>query len=153
MPQPLSKVCSKAKVSLHLDHSTNKPELAVLVSGIFARWAWIEHSLSILLLHVLGAEAKPALAMFSVLNTQRLQLSAVGAAAQSVLSSEEFETFTAVMSAVGKVQTDRNRLAHWVWGTCPELPDCLLLVKPESLKAQETRFVEHLRRCCHIKSD
>jgi len=40
MPQPLSKVCPKATVSLRLDHP-HKPELTVLVAGIFARWAWM----------------------------------------------------------------------------------------------------------------
>ena len=92
MPQPLSKVCPNATVSLHLDHSTNKPELAILVTGIFARWAWIEQSISGLLLHILGAEAKPALAMFSVLNGQRLQMSAVKAAAEAALPSDQYRT-------------------------------------------------------------
>ena len=112
MPQPLSKVRPKATVSLHLDHSTNKPELAVLVAGIFARWAWIEHDLAILLLHFLRAEAKPA--MFAILNTQRLQMSAVNAAAQAVLSSDQSEIFAAVMSAVETVHLNRHRRAHWV---------------------------------------
>jgi hypothetical protein len=142
MPQPLSKVRSNANVSLHLEHSTNNAELAVLVTGIFARWAWIEHQLSILLLHILDAEAKPALAMLSELKTQKLQMSAMRAAAKAVLSPELFETFAAVMFAVDCVQNDRNRLAHWVWGTSPELPDRLLLVNPESLKATEVRFQE-----------
>jgi hypothetical protein len=146
MPQPLSKVCPKATVSLHLEHSTNKPELAVLVSGVFARWAWIEHSISVLLLHILGAEAKPALAMFSVLNGQRLQMSAVRAAAKAALPPDQFEIFAAVMSVIECVQKDRNRLAHWIWGSCPELPDSLLLANPESLKTREIRMEEHTSR-------
>jgi hypothetical protein len=67
----------------------------VLVNGIFARWAWIEYSLSVLLLNILGAEAKPALAMFSVLNGQRLQMSAVKAAAKAALPFDQFEIFAA----------------------------------------------------------
>ncbi len=87
MPQPLSKVCSKATVSFHLVHSTNKPALATLVTAIFARWAMIEHWVSFLLLHVLGAEAraKPALAMFSVLKNDRQQMEALEAAAKVAL--------------------------------------------------------------------
>jgi hypothetical protein len=78
MPQPLSKVRAKATVSLHFEHSANKPELTVLVAGIVARWAWIEHDLNILLLHILRAEAKPALAMFSILTNPRLQMRDLG---------------------------------------------------------------------------
>jgi hypothetical protein len=143
MPQPLSKVRAKATVSLHFEHSANKPELTVLVAGIVARWAWIEHDLNILLLHILRAEAKPALAMFSILTNPRLQMNAVNAAAEAVLSYDQSEIFAAAMLAVDSVQLDRNRLAHWVWGTSPELPDCLLLVNPEVLKVQEIRMEEH----------
>lgn len=48
------------------------------------------------------------------------------------------------MSVLDCVQKDRNRLAHWVWGTCPELP--LLLANPESLKAREIQREETLAR-------
>lgn len=137
MPQPLSKVRPDAKVSFHHKHSTNKPELAALVASIFARWAWIEHQLSILLLFVLGANAKPAFAMFSILNTQRLQERAIEAAAEAALPESQLEIFLAVMSVTDIVQKDRHRLAHWIWGTCPELPEHLLLANPDTFKELE----------------
>jgi len=137
MPQPLSIVCAHAKVSFHHKHSTNKPELAVLVTSIFARWAWIEHQLSVLLLFILGADAKPAFAMFSILNTQRLQERAIQAAAEAALPADQLEVFLAVMSVTDTVQKDRHKLAHWIWGTCPELPDHLLLANPDALKEGE----------------
>ena len=152
MPQPLSKVCPKATVSLHFEHSTNNPDLAILVTGIFARWAWIEHSISSLLVHILGAEAKPALAMFSLLNGQRLQMSAVKTAAKAALPSDQFKILDAVVSAIECVQKDRNRLAHWIWGTCPELPGRLLLADPETLKAQDIRIAEHITKVKKSKS-
>jgi hypothetical protein len=137
MPQRLSNVRPNAKVSLHHKHSTNKPELAVLVTSIFARWAWIEHQISVILLFILGAEAKPAFAMFDILNTQRLQMSAIQAAAKVALPIDQFEVFTAAMLVTDIVQKDRNRLAHWIWGTCPELPDRLLLADPDHLREKE----------------
>lgn len=146
MPQPLSKVCPKAKVSLHHKHSTNKPELAVLVTSIFARWAWIEHQLSVILLFILGADAKPAFAMFDILNTQRLQMSATQAAAKAALPTDQFIVFTAAMLVAEKVQKDRNRLAHGIWGTCPELQDRLLIADPDHLKEREFHRAEVLAK-------
>ena len=86
-------------------------------NGKPARWAWIEYSLSVLLLKILGAEAKPALAMFSVLNGQRLQVSAVKAAARAAIPIDQFEIFATAISAIDSVKKDRDRLAHWIWGT------------------------------------
>jgi hypothetical protein len=142
MPQKLSNVCTEATVSFHFGHSTNKPELAELTAGIFARWAWIEHQLSLLLLFVLGAEAKPALAMFSVLTTQRLRGNATSAAAKAALPRKKFEIFRAVMGVIERVANDRHRLAHWLWATSPELPHALLLADPDHMKTKEMQRAE-----------
>jgi hypothetical protein len=116
--------------------------LAVIVANILARWSTIEHHVSLLLLHVLGAEAKPALAMFSVLTTDRLQTSALMAAAKAKLTEDEFAVFKAALGALDCIKNDRHRLAHWLWGTCPELPDHLLLVNPEHLRQRDIRREE-----------
>jgi hypothetical protein len=71
------------------------------------------------------------------------QMSSLAAAAKAALPPDQFEIFAAIMSAVDRVQNERNRLAHWVWGTCPELPDRLLLANPEILKVQKIRVKEH----------
>jgi hypothetical protein len=136
IPQPLNRVISNGEFRPNETALNDNPELAKLVASIFALWAGIEHSLSLLLTSVLGADAGPAIAMFATLRGQRLQLGALKAAAKATLSPNDFDVLCAAISMADSVQTPRNHLAHWIWGTCEQLPDALLLAEP---KAQEDR--------------
>jgi hypothetical protein len=140
MPQPLSRIVSGAKISLHADALADKPDMAILVTEIFAIWAYIEYQLSLLLVQILGATETPALAMHSVLTSQQLQAKALQAAAKAALSAHDYQIFSAVTSVVESVQTPRNHLAHWVWGRCEQRPDLLVLIDPKMYKANEIGF-------------
>lgn len=89
MPQPLNRVRPNAFFRHDPNVLDDKPKLAELVANIFAHWGLIEHRLSLLLVRVLGADAEPALAMFSTLTAQHLQLGALEAAAKAALSAVE----------------------------------------------------------------
>jgi hypothetical protein len=119
----------------------DKPELAKLVASIFGHWASIEQRLSLLLVRVLGADAAPAIAMFSTLIAQHLQMGALQAAAKAALTVHELDSFLAVMSITDSVQTPRNQLAHWIWGACQELPDALLLAEPKAQKERDRETI------------
>lgn len=144
MPQPLNRVIPNATVNQYPNTLDSKPELLPLVSSIFAHWSLIEYRLSLLLVRVLGADAAPALAMFSTLTAQHLQLGALEAAAKAALTPTEFDVFKTAMTVTDSVQTPRNHLAHWVWGYCPELPEALLLIEPKALKEQDIEFTKAL---------
>jgi len=145
MPQPVSRIVRDAKISLRADALADKPEMAILVTEIFAVWAEIEYQLSLLLVQVLGATESPAIAMHSILTSQQLQAKALDAAAKAALSAEQYEIFDAVTSVIESVQTPRNHLAHWLWGICAQRPDLLALADPKMYKANEIsvrRFLE-----------
>jgi hypothetical protein len=143
MPQPINKILPNARVILDTDVLDEKPDLAILVVKIFAVWASIERRLSVLLVHLLGADAVHAHAIFSILQTQALQTRALEAAAKSALSSDELDIFNAVLTVTNGVQKTRNRLAHWSWGKCVQRPDLLVLGDPEGLKERDTRMAAH----------
>ena len=86
---------------------------------------------------MLGADVEPAIAMFATLTAQRQQMGALEAAAKAALSPNEFDVFRAAISMTESVQTPRNHLAHWIWGTCEQLPDALLLAEPKAQKDRE----------------
>jgi len=146
MPQPLNRVVPNGEFSsigIRPNQSgilDDKPELAKLVASIFALWASIEHSLSLLLVSVLGADAEPAIAMFATLTAQRQQMGALEAAAKAALSPDEFDVFCAAISMTESVQTPRNHLAHWIWGTCEQLPNALLLAEPKAQKDRDRKL-------------
>jgi hypothetical protein len=139
MPNPFNRVIPDAHIYLDTSILDNKPAMASLVVKIFAVWANIERELSFLLVRLLGADAKPALAMFETLTAQHLQLGALDAAAQADLPSEAYDIFLAVTSAADTAQTPRNHLAHWAWGGCHQKPELLALVDPKKLKESNLR--------------
>ena len=69
--------------------------------------------------------------MFATLRAQHLQMGALEAAAKAALSPNDFDVFCAAIRMTDSVQTPRNHLAHWIWGTCEQLPDALLLADPK----------------------
>jgi hypothetical protein len=141
MPQPLNRIIRDAKFTPDANALEDKPQLAKLVASIFGHWGLIEQSISLLLVRVLGADAEPAIAMFSTLTAQHLQLGALEAAARAALTTHEFDVFRSVISVTDVVQKPRNQLAHWVWGKCPQLPDALLLAEPKARKEQDRRVL------------
>ena len=98
MPQPIAKIVRNSHVYLTNDALADKPDLAILVTKIFATWARIEQEFNFLLVRVLGADAAPAIAMFQTLTAQHLQLGALEAAARAALSTEDFQIFIAALS-------------------------------------------------------
>lgn len=137
MPQPLAIVCPDATVTLSPHSLDDKPDLAKLVCWAIATAAEIEHELSLLLVRVLGADEAPAIAMFDVLRGDYIRAKALGAAANARLNEEQSRVFEAVTSIAAAAQRDRHKLAHWIWGSCPELPNSLLVANPKFLRWQD----------------
>jgi hypothetical protein len=145
MPQPINKIVPDPRVILDTDALSEKPDLALLVVKIFAVWANIERRLSVLLVHLLGADQVHAHAIFSILQTQALQSKALEAAAKSALSPDDLDIFDAALTVINGVQKTRNRLAHWAWGKCLQRPDLLLLADPDGLKNWDTRTASYFQ--------
>jgi hypothetical protein len=139
MPQPLNRVIPNGKFRQDTSVLDDKPELAKLVASICALWGLIEHALSHWLVRVLGADAEPAIAMFATLTAQHLQIGALRAAAKAALSADDFDVFCAAINVIDSVQTPRNHLAHWIWGSCEQLPDALLLAEPKAQKERDQK--------------
>jgi hypothetical protein len=142
MPQPITKIVQNPHVYLDNNILADKSDMAILVTNIFATWARIEQELNFLLVHILGAEATPAIAMFQTLTAQHLQLGALEAAAKAALSAEDFEIFLAALSTADSAQTPRNHLAHWAWGGCKQRPDLLVLANPKMLRERDFRVAK-----------
>lgn len=145
MPQPINKILPNPRVILDTEVLNEKPDLAILVVRIFAVWASIERRLSVLLVHLLGADSVHAHAIFSILQTQALQTKAMEAAAKSALSADDLELFNAYLTVINAVQKTRNRLAHWSWGKCTQRVDLLVLGDPDGLKERDARVAAHVQ--------
>jgi hypothetical protein len=145
MPQPINRIVPNPHVYLDPNALKDKPDFAILVCQIFAVWATIEQELNFLFFVVLGADAAPAIAIYSELRTQALQGVALEAAAKAALSDHDYEIFKAAVSVANGVQTARNHLAHWAWAGCHERTDILALCDPKMIKERDFRVSKHLK--------
>lgn len=137
MPQPLSRVKPNAKVEIGLHSLTDKPILAGLVCNIIQFSSRVDHSLSLLLASILGADAKPALSMYEALKADNVKLAALTAAATAQLTPEQLRVFNATIKTAQIAQKPRHKIAHWVWVKSPDVPDALLLADPAYLRRRE----------------
>jgi len=140
MPQPLNRVVPNGTISLTPDALVDKPEMAVVVTRIFATWVEIEQQLAVILYRIMGGDHAATLAIYGILETQTLRKVALEAVAKATLPPEDYPVFLAMLAAAERVATPRNQLAHWPWGICPERPnDILLLAEPEFLEQREIK--------------
>ena len=84
--------------------------------------------------------------MFDELDSQRSQLRLLTAAARSHFGkdTEPYRVFSAALRVADIAQADRHKLAHWIWGHCPELPNALLLADPKAVRAQTIELTRML---------
>jgi hypothetical protein len=135
-------------VSLWLSFDHERRATYVMAAAIIAVSARIDHELGLLLVQILGANARPALAMFDAIQSDRQQRRLLDAAAKAKFGAdtEQYRVFDAVVRLTAAAQSDRHKLAHWIWGYCPELPESLLLADPQALRSRDIERERLLER-------
>jgi hypothetical protein len=131
--QPLTKVRPTANMFWG-DPETmlKRPKAAARVAQCISEWAEIETMIALFLATLLHTESKTALAMYASLENRTAQRRLILAAAKSKLPPDQFDLIEIVFNvSILPVMRERDRLAHWCWGYCDELPNDLLLQSPE----------------------
>ncbi|HEX7759260.1 MAG TPA: hypothetical protein VF459_07155 [Caulobacteraceae bacterium] len=144
-PQLLTSVRSNGSLFVGSGAAAKRPIHALLVASAIAISAEIETQKGQMLAALLGANARPAAAMFTSLTSSVAQSASLRAVVDVTLSGEQLDIFEAVMRLCDIALKDRNRFAHWVWGTVHELEDALAFIDPEamidySVKKHDRRF-------------
>lgn len=131
-PRPLIQVNKRAVIwGIGQQALLRAPDVAAQAMRCIAQWSLVELSLSGVLVELLGANARPAMAMVSASTSSQAQVAALEAAAVTVLSIERGKVFKAALQLIRNTGKHRNRLAHWIWAFSDDVPDCLLLMDPE----------------------
>lgn len=141
-PQPLSSKYFSGPLTLDPRSVKERPDLAAKIGQIIATWARIESQLATIMSRILAAEVRPAMAMYEAIHNTQIQISVLIAAAETTLSGEILEIFSALMVVVKQSANNRHKAAHWLWGISPKFPDCLVLVDPASVREQDKKMGE-----------
>src|SRR6266487_1148433 len=128
MPQPLARVSPTAGVVI--GNAGDRPlerhaALAAVALEAIASWSNVEAFLLRLFIQLLGGNESLAASVYLALEGQSAKTNAIKAAAANALSgrAEELRVLEAVISIAKTNEKERNKLAHWVWGDSPTLPD------------------------------
>jgi hypothetical protein len=146
-PQPLLSVRRDAAVNVEPITLRQYPDLARSISDVIATWSQVECNLGVLLARMLGAAARPSMAMYSALSSSAAQMAALQAAADVALSRERLELFGALLILVKRAATKRNKIAHWLWGTSVQVPNALILLNPDAVHGLHTQNAEYMAAC------
>jgi hypothetical protein len=141
MPQPLLRIKKVSSTTWGSGVLGQHPKLAALIMHCIASWSQTEVSLGTLLAYMLGLRTDAAFAavqMYLRLNSAEARRSVIDAAAQSMLTAEDYKLFDLTMRAIKPVRSRRNDFAHGIWGVASEIPDGLLWVISDDHLAYES---------------
>jgi hypothetical protein len=106
---------SKSSVTFGIWFLEERPECATIIGRCVAIWSYIETQLALLLASLLHIDSKPAAAIFLTIQNSRIQQQVLRAAAETVLTSKDFELLEALMNIVAGIEKERNDLVHGVY--------------------------------------
>lgn len=148
MPQLLSSLGKQVQISIanNTDSpSYHRPQLALAAMNVIAEWSILESFLMSLFVQMLGDNPRPAAAIFASLTSDSARRAALRALAHVALDGDQQkkDIFEAILNAIKIAGKHRNKIAHWVWGFSKDLPDAVLLMKPEDKVEQNVADLEH----------
>ena len=134
MPQPLRNLPAVNIIAIGSNTdspSKTRPALALAAMNIVAEWSILEGFINGVFVELLGTNATQAAAIFASIRSPAGQRDAFKAVASVSLPDEESrDLLLAVLTVCEKASGTRNRIAHWIWGHSPQLPDSVLLADP-----------------------
>ncbi len=144
MPQPLSRVLPNVG-GLEIGNVgtrtlTQRPELALMAMEAIATWSHVENFMLRMYVELAGGAGADAAAVYLAMETATAKSAAISVLAARKLTPENQRLLRAIIKLVKTAQKDRDKLAHWVWGLSPDLPDALLLLDPRSLSSSHDQI-------------
>lgn len=144
MPQPLSRIAPNAGYELgNVGTRTlsQRPDLALMAMEVIAAWSHVESFMLRMYIQLAGGAQSDAAAVFLAMETSTAKSAAITVLAERKLSPENLKLLRAVIKITKSAQKERDKLAHWIWGLSPQLPDALLLSDPRNLDCTKDQIL------------
>ena len=98
-----------------------------------ANWSWADHVFGSLFVNLLGSNLPIGAALYNEMASDLAKNRALRSVALAALKEDEYRLLEAILKLKESYQRTRDKLAHWYWGICKEIPDGLVLVDPRYL--------------------
>lgn len=100
-----------------------RPEHAAVLGRIFTSWSLIESLVAAELGVVMGGDHRAALAVINAYGSNHQRVEAVKSIARALLDETPYNEFAALMGRVKSYASQRNQVAHGLWGVKSSAPD------------------------------
>jgi hypothetical protein len=127
--QPFRKKYPSGGMALGPGFLSQRPKAAAAIAECIATWTEIELQIGRALAGALGAKAEPVIALYLSLQNERAKRECLEAIAEYVFSSHERELLDLIMIAKNSFASERNALAHGLFGITEASPDGILWVE------------------------
>ena len=110
-------------ISFDVDALKARPQHAAVLGRIFTSWSLIEGTIAGLLGVMMHADDRAALAMLQTFRSNSARVDAVRKVGAAMLAEEYKGDFDKLMKAVLSYATERNAIAHNLWGVSDDEPN------------------------------
>jgi hypothetical protein len=144
MPQPVRPLIT---INFAPEVILQRPEFAVHIALIAAKWTDIQVTLGHLLSKLTGSEGEAVTAIYLCLTSDSAKRASFEAAAAINLHDDsQRKEFAALMKYVGDRGKERNKIVHGMWGISDDYPGKMILIDPDDLVASLAVMEVHRRR-------
>jgi hypothetical protein len=143
MPNPLSRVLPSASYEIgNVGTRTlsRRPQLAIMAVEAIAAWAHVEKFMLNMYVELAGGAQADAAVVYLAMETASAKSAAITALAERKLTPDNLNLLRVLIRVTKTAQKDRDKLAHWIWGSSDQLPDALLLADPRSLELSANKI-------------
>lgn len=136
MPQPFRRAASaNSQVVMHTARDPIFPKcpgVSILALSAIASWSHVDAELLRVFVQIMGGRGSMGASMYVALGSQAAKAAAIEAVGRNALDKRpaELELLQAVLKIAKQNQKFRDKLAHWLWCYCGDLPDALVLMDP-----------------------
>jgi hypothetical protein len=152
MPQLLSKVTLPASFSMYIgvsgsDHAltNHNPKACLLALEVITTWSHFESFMLGTYVKIMGGKHEDAAHAYLAVEIQSAKIAMINAVARRKLDPRYCELLSDIISVAKSSQKTRDKLAHWIWGFSPELPNAFLLVNPKDWETRKGIRLENGR--------
>lgn len=144
MPNPLSRITlNPGNVEIGNIGSRSlafRPILAIAAMECIATWSHVESFMLKLYVDLAGGAEADAAAVYLAMDSASFKATVVRTLAERKLNPDDLVLLTAITTLVKTAQKDRDKIAHWIWGTASGLPDSILLADPRHLDLKREKI-------------
>lgn len=144
--QPLLPVYKKLTYRFTPDSLLLRPDFATVIGQCVALWTQTEVQMGYLLSAIMHSNTEAAVAVFMSIRNSKAQRDAMTAAAEATLTGDNFDLFGAILNFYRSVETQRNDLAHGIFGHCDENSEVIVWIDPKHQTQLVVKLLAALKR-------